>query len=67
MRRYFEAEVGWRTPQLKIQITPFSWGVGVGKSKYHLGLRVGPIAINVSHHPFKDSLANRVQKYSYPE
>jgi len=37
--------VGWRSPQLKIQITPLAWGYGYGFGDGRLSLRLGPIAL----------------------
>ena len=42
--RWWEQYVGWRSPQLKIQITPFCWGYGWGWSSERVSIRVGPIA-----------------------
>ena len=42
--RWFEARVGWLTPQVDIQITPFEWGVALCWSRRRVGLRVGPVA-----------------------
>ena len=36
--------VGWRTPQLLIQITPLSWGIGGAGHKTKLAFQLGPIA-----------------------
>jgi hypothetical protein len=40
-------EAGWRSPQFRVQITPLSWGLGVGVSKQHAGIQVGPVAVAV--------------------
>jgi len=43
---------GWMTPQLQVQITPLSWGVGfvyqsTNKRPVKLGFRVGCVAVSV--------------------
>lgn len=43
--------MGWRGPQIKIQITPFCWGYGWGYGPYRLSLRVGPVAVALWLHP----------------
>lgn len=46
-RKVWAAFIGWRSPQILIQITPLQWGLGgcFGEGKY--GLHFGPVALVV--------------------
>lgn len=61
--KYFEAVVGWGTPQLQIQITPLRWGFGLCFSKARIGLNIGPFAFVLWYRlPPKESF-----EFSYDE
>ena len=49
--RWWEMHMGWRGPQVKIQITPLCWGYGAGIGPWRASLRVGPIAVAFWFHP----------------
>ena len=43
--------VGSHVPAFDFCITPFWWGLEFGASKWHAGLRIGPVAIAVRWRP----------------
>ena len=54
-----EAQIGWTAPQIQLQFTPFSWGLGGGYGNRKISLRVGPIGIMVWYWtcPFQKDVA----------
>ena len=45
------AEAGSMSPQLLLQLTPLSWGLGFNVGGYHLAWKFGPLAIKISWAP----------------
>ena len=39
--------IGWNTPQVQLQISPFKWGFGGGIGNRRVSLFLGPIAVVV--------------------
>ncbi len=40
-------EAGVQCPQMKIQIKPLCWGLGIGWGSHKLALQVGPISVAI--------------------
>lgn len=66
MRLLCRAEIGWRNPQIQIQLTPLSWGLAFGLSKGHIGILVGPLAI-VIWYRWRSVFRSEFVHYSYPD
>lgn len=57
---YWSAVVGWRGPQVDIQVTPFQWQLGIGYSTERVTVAIGPMAAVLWYRfltPFECSVA----------
>ncbi len=43
--RWLAVNAGFRCPQIKIQIQPLYWGLGIGWGSHKIALTLGPVSV----------------------